>query len=415
MQHTVQLTRGTPAPVTGQTGHVLVDQLQAAGFIIDSRRLNRVFNDPKGPITGAVQIACQPTEIRGLVKGVYHAVIRLQGGQVTDCDCDCPDWFQSGGKAARIPCKHILGTAVDAENAFVAAQAAPAGPPPPVMPTTPAAPAVPAPPDPDALTFNQQVGRAIGQAVSKLADQVEGLLKAGETPFLIGPTGCGKTSAVRLVATRNGWGLEEVAGAPSFADADLVGIHTNQMEHTGVFARAFRRARAGETVLVFLDELTRFNLRVPDLLMRPLLPIGPDVAWSLQIPAGEGESVRLIEAPVWGVEWAPAKRTPMVLAANPWGASLDPALVRRAVPLEIGFDPAVAALFQGPARTVVETSWKLVTEGQLPLPVEYQALGRATDPRATDFVPAYLARLRAVDKPAAEGFKKVLEGMGVRV
>ena len=27
----------------------------------------------------------------------------------------------------------------------------------------------------------------------------------------------------------------------------------------------------------------------------------------------------------------------------------DPALVRRAVPLEIGFDPAVAALFQGPA------------------------------------------------------------------
>ena len=30
-----------------------------------------------------------------------------------ECDCDCPDWFQSGGKAARTPCKHILGTAVD--------------------------------------------------------------------------------------------------------------------------------------------------------------------------------------------------------------------------------------------------------------------------------------------------------------
>ena len=412
MQHTVKLTRGTPAPVAGQTGHVLVDQLQAAGFIIDQRRLDRVFNDPKGPITGAIQLACQPTEIRGLVKGVYHAVIRLQGGQVTDCECDCPDWLKSGGAAGRVPCKHILGVAVDAEHAFLAAQAAPASPP---VAATPATPAAPAPADPDVLTFSQKVRRAIGEAVSQLADQVEGLLKAGETPFLIGPTGCGKTSAVRLVATRNGWGLEEVAGAPSFADADLVGIHTNQMEHTGIFARAFRRARTGETVLVFLDELTRFSLRVPDLLMRPLLPIESDVAWALQIPAGADESVRLIEAPVWGVEWAPAQRTPMVLAANPWGASLDPALVRRAVPLEIGFDPAVAALFQGPAQTVIETSWKLVTEGQLPLPVEYQALGRATDPRATDFVPAYLARLRAVDKPAAEGFKKVLEGMGVRV
>ncbi|MCX6028019.1 MAG: hypothetical protein NT169_01800, partial [Chloroflexi bacterium] len=208
---------------------------------------------------------------------------------------------------------------------------------------------------------------------------------------------------------------EEVAGASSFADADLVGIKTNQMEHTGVLARAFRRARSGETVLVFLDELTRFNVRVPDLLMRPLLPISHEVAWAMQIPAEDGQAVRLVEAPVWGVEWAPVQRTPLVLACNPWGAALDSALVRRALPLEIGFEPAVAQLFTGAAKTIIETSWKLVTEGNLPLPVEYQALSKADDPASIAFAMPYLARLSAVDRPAAEGFKKLLEGMGVRL
>ena len=410
------LTRGQPIPVTAATSYALVDMLRDAGFTIDQRRLDRVFHDPKGPIHGAVTVHATPTEIQGLVRGVYNAVIRLQGGQVTDCDCDCPDWFQSGGKAARVPCKHILATAVDTPWPIATPPAGVPAPQPTAPPPEPAQPAKPTPaPDADTQTFNQRVRRAIGQAVAKLADQVESLLQAGETPFLIGPTGCGKTSAVRLVATRNGWGLEEVAGASSFADADLVGIKTNQLEHTGVFARAFRRARRGETVVVFLDELTRFNVRVPDLLMRPLLPISPEVAWSMQIPAVDGEAVRVVEAPVWGVEWAPAQRTPLVLAANPWGSALDPALVRRATPVAVNFDPAVAELFRDGAKTVIETSWKLVTEGQLPLPVEYQALGQATSARDTGFVGPYLARLLAVDRPAAEGFKKLLESMGVKL
>ena len=119
------LTRGQPIMVTAPTGYVIVDLLRAAGFTIDQRRLDRVFRDPKGAITGKVSVTATPTEIQGLVKGVYHAVIRLQGGQVTDCDCDCPDWFQSGGKAARVPCKHILATAVDARWPVAGATPAP--------------------------------------------------------------------------------------------------------------------------------------------------------------------------------------------------------------------------------------------------------------------------------------------------
>jgi hypothetical protein len=108
------LTRGQPIPVTGPTGYALVDLLRDAGFTIDQRRLDRVFHDQNGPLTGDVQASVAPGEIRAVVRRRYSTVIRLQGQAVADCDCDCPDWLQSGGKAAGVPCKHILATAVDA-------------------------------------------------------------------------------------------------------------------------------------------------------------------------------------------------------------------------------------------------------------------------------------------------------------
>lgn len=420
------LKRSQPVIVTAPTGYPVVDLLCDAGFAVDQRRLDRVFHDPKGPITGAVQITATPTEIRGLVKGIYHVVIRLQGGQVTDCDCDCPDWFQSGGRVARIPCKHILATAVDAPWPLPGAAPAtmPSDP-----PQAPASPILPEPPaDSDALTFNQRVRRAIGQAVARLADLVEPILQADRTPFLIGPTDVAKTSAVRLVALRQGWGFEALDGMSSFSDADLVGLKTDHGVYASVIARAFRRARGGETVLLFLDELTRLNQRAMDVLMRPLLPIPCEVAWAQRVPADDGQAVRtpalapkrsagasVVEVPMWGLDWAPVDRCKVALAANPWGSALDPALVRRTVPLEVGFDPAVAALFQKPARDAIETSWKLVTEGQLPLPIGYTLLAEAADPADLSSLPTYLAQLRAIDRPAAEGFRKLLEGMGIRV
>ena len=41
------------------------------------------------------------------------------------------------------------------------------------------------------------MARAIADAVEAIADKVEALLVQDEVPFLIGPTDCGKTSAVR--------------------------------------------------------------------------------------------------------------------------------------------------------------------------------------------------------------------------
>ena len=340
-------------------------------------------------------------------------MIRLQGGQVTDCDCDCPDWFQSGGKAARIPCKHILATAVDAPWPVTGAA-------PTAMPATdstpmPPLPVTPEPVDPDTLTFNRRVRRAICQAVAHLADLVDPILQAYKTPFLIGPTDVAKTSAIRLVALRHGWGFEALDGMSSFADADLVGLRTDHAVYASVIARAFQRARSGDTVLLFLDELTRLNQRAMDVLMRPLLPIPAEVAWAQRVPTDDGQAVRMVEVPMWGLDWAPVDRCKVALACNLWGSALDPALVRSTVPLEVGFDPAVAALFQKPARDAIETSWKLVTEGQLPLPIGYTLLAEAADPADLGFAPTYFAQLRAIDRPAAEGFRKLLEGMGIRV
>ncbi len=311
--HSFALTRGQPIAVTAPTGHAVVDLLRDAGFIIDQRRLDRVFRDPKGPIQGAVQLTITPLEIRGLVKKIYHTVIQLQGSRVTDCDCDCPDWLQSGGKAARVPCKHILGTAVDAPWPLpVMPPAPPAAPA--AAPDAPAPTAAPMPPpepvqDPDTLTFNQRVRRAIGQAVAHLADLVEPILRADKTPFLIGPTDVAKTSAIRLIALRHGWGFEALDGMSSFADADLVGLRTDHGVYASVIARAFRRARSGECVLLFLDELTRLNQRAMDVLMRPLLPIPCEVAWAQRIPADDGQAVRMVEVPMSSIgrRWGAAR------------------------------------------------------------------------------------------------------------
>ena len=289
---TLRLTRGQPIPVAGPTGYALVDLLRDAGFTIDQRRLDRVFHDQNGPLTGDVQVSVAPGEIRAVVRHHYNTVIRLQGQAVAACDCDCPDWLQSGGKAAGVPCKHILATAVDAPWPITSPSPAPVPAPvaPENEPTVPVAQPGPAAPDPDTLTFNQRVRRAIGQAVARLADLVEPILQTDRTPFLIGPTDVAKTSAIRLVAIRNGWAFEALDGMSSFADADLVGLRTDHGIYASVIARAFQRARGGECVLLFLDELTRLNQRAMDVLMRPLLAIAPEVAWAQRVPADDGQA-----------------------------------------------------------------------------------------------------------------------------
>ena len=350
-----------------------------------------------------------PDRVRAVVSGHYNTEIdRTQ----SKARCTCPDFIKRGGHYA---CKHLIALAQEAD------QRVPAGSTP-VLAGEPAQEAAPVALDPhpelpdfeaEAGSFRERVRSAIGNAIAGLADLVEACLLAGEIPFLIGPTGSGKTSAVRLVAVRNGWGFEEVAGSESFADADLLGLRTDHMEQPGVLARAFRRAREGAEVCLFLDEALRFNARALDLLMRPVQSTPVSVANAMGIPATE--PVRLVEAPLWGIEWAPVAKVHMALAANPWGSLPDPALIRRVWPLPVNLDESVAALFDSPLSDAIRASWHGVSQGELPLPIEYQALARARNPQDAAILRAYLARLGAVDKAAAQGFRAVVEGIGANL
>lgn len=350
--------------------------------------------------------ACTSTRLQAQVSVNYDVEIVVQAGG-PHLHCSCPD-FQKRGVIRNQPCKHILALALEADVVHKVQPGAPAD-----LSDLPAEQN--ARPDlPDFETdgsFTDQVRDAITSAIVKLADLVQAVLITGEIPFLIGPTGVGKTSAVRLVATRNEWGFEEVTGSESFADADIVGLRTDHMEQPGIFARAFRRARRGETVLLFIDEATRFNARAHDLLMRPFQATPATVARAMGISAPE--PVRLVEAPLWGIEWAPVSRVHLAVAGNPWGTSLDPALVRRVWPVFVEPDEAILRLFDATLADAVRASWNAVRQGELPLPIEYQALAQAVNPADTRILRSYLVRLSAVDKAAAEGFRTILEGMGI--
>jgi len=387
----------------------LLDLLRQWGTV-DQRRVERAQEIVD---LGRVRVSTATAqEIAGEIVGRYRTSITLDATNpsVLDLECDCPDWQQRGQHFSQ-PCKHLLALALEVgavpDNGTV------------VLITPPQAvaaqpPLASPPPLSPAATFRDRILQAVAGAIAALADQVEAVLAAGEVPFLIGPTGCGKTSAVRLVATRNAWGFEEVSGSPSFADADLAGVKmAGGVELAGPFARAFRRARDGEVVLLFIDEFLRFNTRAQDILVRPLLPTPPSVAQAMGIRTDE--LVRLLEAPLWGVEWAPCSRARLAIACNPWGSVLDPAVVRRVTPVPVAFAPAVARLFTTPIQNAIEASWKAVQGGQLPLPIEYQALTTAEAPDDRRFLAAYFGRLGAIDPAAAEGFRKVLQGIGVTV
>lgn len=373
---------------------------------------NRVQRAREIILQAALQVVDQGVDqVKALVNLHHTTGIERRSDGTLKVGCSCQDW-KTRGVQVNMPCKHILALAFTIDSQFLMNGATNGTATAPLLP-----PASTAPPpsgmavQPTALTFYDEVQQAIRRAITDLADQVQSILTADTIPFLIGPTGAGKTSAVRLCATRNRWGFEEVAGCQSFADADLVGLRTDRQELPGIFARTFRRARAGEQVLLFLDELTRFNVRAQDLLMRPLQVAPVEVVQAIGIASTT--PVRLVEAPLWGIEYAPASAVYIVLAANPWGSALDPALLRRVEPLEVQMADAVAALFEQRLADAIRASWKSVDQGELPLPIEYQHLSTAQAPDDTRILQRYLTRLHILDRAAAEGYRHLLHGLGI--
>jgi len=379
-----------------------------AGFKVDQARLKRA-NDIR---------AAQPnveSKLNGdtVVETTMHSYAVLweitpRGDDaVIRPSCTCPDWADRG-RYSNLLCKHLLNTAIHSGDLFAATNLNPVSADI-VFPTKEEKQK--AEPLED---FNEHVRREISKAVSSLAQDVLAVLKEGYVPFLLGPTGVGKTSAIRQVALATQSLLIEHAGADSFTDSDLVGVEMPSGKRmAGPIGNALTHAREmGEPVLLFLDEFLRYNSRAQESLMRLLLPIPAEITRVMGI--SHDGAIRATSAPFWGDEWAPAESVSIVLAANPWGNVPDPALVRRTVPIMVGFDNSVAGLFSQKTRAAIDLSWKGTADGSLPLPIEYGELARAQSADDPAILSRYTNRLMALDPAAAKGFETLLGNLGAK-
>jgi hypothetical protein len=322
--------------------------------------------------------------------------------------CTCLDWVERG-RFSNMLCKHLLAVALDYEIPAEVGNTKPVnlGP---AIPDQGVAGSL----GNESKSFNSIVAEEISKAIEKLAKNVLAVLAEGYVPLLLGPTGCGKTSAIRLAALKLEARLVEHAGSDSFTDSDLVGIEMPSGKRMpGPIGNALVYAREmGEPVVLFLDEFLRYNPRAQESLMRLLLPITPEIAQSMGV--SYGGAIRATSAPFWGDEWGPAEKVHIVLAGNPWGNVPDPALIRRTVPLMVGFEDKVAAHFEAKLKAAIELSWKGVQDNSLPLPIEYGELARASKPDDMNILTRFTNRLTALDPAAAKGFETLLASIGTK-
>lgn len=378
-----------------------------AGFKVEPARLKRA-NDMRAD---QPNLKVEPNGDTVVETTMHSYAVRWEitprgGDAVIRPSCTCPDWADRG-RYSNLLCKHLLNTAIHSGDLFAAEKLKPVS-----------ADIVFSKEDkPQAAPledFNGHVRREISRAVSSLAENVLAVLKEGYVPFLLGPTGVGKTSAIRQVALATQSLLIEHAGADSFTDSDLVGVEMPSGKRmAGPIGNALTHAREmGEPVLLFLDEFLRYNSRAQESLMRLLLPIPAEITRVMGI--SHDGSIRATSAPFWGDEWAPAESVSIVLAANPWGNVPDPALVRRTVPIMVGFDNNVAGLFSQKTRAAIDLSWKGTADGSLPLPIEYGELARAQSADDPAILARYTNRLMALDPAAAKGFETLLANLGAK-
>jgi hypothetical protein len=388
-----------------------------AGLLVEEKRLKRA--ESLAPTIGAHRIGGKLNCVVSTKIHSYTVEWKVTVNPPTNTArvtpvCTCADWLQSGGWTEKRPCKHLLALAIvtdippilqpmkpeahvaQEQKGDVAAQ--------PAASTSAAAPEPP---------FGDRIASAIDQTISRIADQVKEILDQGYVPLLVGPTGSGKTSAIRRVAQSLDCRLVEHAGSDSYTDSDLVGVMMpSGLRMAGPVAQALGHARElGEPVLLFLDEFTRYHMRAQESLMRLLLPIDPEVVRSYGIE--HDGAVRATSAPFWGDEWAPADTVHIALACNPWGTPLDPALVRRTVPVMVEFAIEVADLFDVRLATAIKLSWAGTQDGTLPLPLEYGELVRASSPDDAQVLDRYRLRLTVLDPAARTAFDALLKGSGV--
>jgi len=199
----------------------------------------------------------------------------------------------------------------------------------------------------------------------------------GRTALVVGPTGAGKTEAVKHAALAAGAILVKVEGHPGLDDKILFGgVYPdgkggfNYVE--GPLTEAWRYAAEGQRVVLLLDELARMDALYHALLIGALDTLsGAEIAArpklaraSTQLPfvLKPAERYRVLNLPSGTVLIAPADHLSVIATTNLGSAyqqassQLDPALLRRfALRLEV--------------ERLTEDERRAILEQSLPAPV----------------------------------------------
>ena len=408
-----------PAPVVEDAnpgaasgGQSFVDWLIGL-FGVDQKTIDLANNFIKGGNAITLYEAGTGSTLRGKVQknaaGAWYSASVVSGKH----QCSCRD---AADNQKPMPCKHVLALAIMADNGLgITGQSQPPSRQPPSRPAAqpPAAQPPAAQPPSGAVSgtgFQQRVSKRIAGAIMKTAKRLLDMIADGLVPIMLGPTGTGKSSSARYLAQLLSAGYEEVCLNSSFTEADLYGIQVNATTRIeGVIARAFRRARAGEVMVVNIDEFYRANRRIQDLFMGLLLPVDPATARSRGIETSE--PVFIGESAVWGVEWAPCSKIKWIMGANPWGQVIDPAFARRVQPIAVTFDPDVLAPFATTFAEKIKGIWELVDQNILPLPIEYGQLSRARNDHDECIFPSYLDKLAMIDNSPQKTLMSIARGV----
>lgn len=270
-----------------------------------------------------------------------------------------------------------------------------------------------------AAQFRASVQQGISMALDNVAQLILNAHSRNATPFLWGLPGNGKTGGTARYCDQNGFALETISGTETLTSADLLGTPLPDGTRVkGVIARAFERARNGETVVIHLDEVPRFNRRTQDLLMRTLIVVRASTAARMGIPSND--DCYIAEDALWGIEWAPAQNIKWVLSGNPWGADIDPALADRLLPIQLDYPNSLAELFVKPVADLIKATWNGARPGgaiSVPLPITMRGIETAQHNSDTEPVKAYVERLRILDLSGAtaEAFVKFAKTLGVQL
>ena len=401
--------------------------LENAGFQIEAGRLERALSEQSMPRTRA-DIRLHGPTVSATVKGRWTVEIDLF---LTRVVCDCPDWTGGNGRrpgrADKRLCKHVLAClacldTLPAEMAPVAATRRQGEP----------AEEKPDPPSAFRAQLRTQIAVENGRLLAWITAQYARRHPVTGAPpalYVAGPVGCGKTYAADLWAAQADWSIETEKGNESWAPSDILGLDRDaQHRYPGVLGRAFRRARAGERVLLVIDELPRFNAAVQAVFLAALEVVDVEAAQRRSLYVAE--PVHVVRAPLWQpddpaalaayggagmdmAEWAPVRNLRWLFTGNPWGAGLDPAFQRRVLFKRWGFAQAVADLLSDRVKTAVVQSWTGARNRVLPSPLDYGALLWATGPDDTGVVLDYLERLRVADEAGAEAFAVQCQSWGI--